>query len=235
MHQPASSPSAGASHCTAQVPRRAHGCGASNGPALRGAARLAALGIDRRDLLRPGSLGLPQLHRDRARPCHICTGTGLARATSAPGPGSLPTHLHRCHLHHDRAQAQLVSLPKVVVSPKLSRRCCAGRFAAHAVQIDHRRVLRLLPPPTSPSSMRACVRPVRVRVHACVSAHHQFSVAAPRSAAAVGHRAQDDDERSVPPSVWATGMAVSSALTVVVVTIWFGMKWWEVPDRPMCV
>ena len=49
--------------------------------------------------------------------CHICTGTGLARATSAPGPGSLPTHLHRCHLYHDRAQAQL----KVVVSPKFPK------------------------------------------------------------------------------------------------------------------
>ena len=45
---------------------------------------------------------LPHLHRDWARPCHVCIGTGLTAATSAPGPGSpLPgpgsplPHLHR--------------------------------------------------------------------------------------------------------------------------------------------
>ena len=37
------------------------------------------------------------------RPCHICTGTGLTPATSAPGLGSPPPHLHRdwanpCHI-----------------------------------------------------------------------------------------------------------------------------------------
>jgi hypothetical protein len=30
---------------------------------------------------------LPHLHRDWAHPCHICTGTGLTPATSAPGLG----------------------------------------------------------------------------------------------------------------------------------------------------
>ncbi len=45
---------------------------------------------------------LPHLHRDWARPCHICTGTGLTPATSAPGLGSPLPHLHRdwarpCH------------------------------------------------------------------------------------------------------------------------------------------
>jgi hypothetical protein len=28
---------------------------------------------------------LPHLHRDWAHPCHICAGTGLTAATSAPG------------------------------------------------------------------------------------------------------------------------------------------------------
>ena len=48
---------------------------------------------------------LPHLHRDWARPCHICTGTGLAPATSAPEPGSPLQHLHRdgAHAHAERA------------------------------------------------------------------------------------------------------------------------------------
>ena len=42
----------------------------------------------------PGS-PLPHPHRDRARPSHILTGTGLAPPTSLPGPGSPLSHLHR--------------------------------------------------------------------------------------------------------------------------------------------
>ena len=38
---------------------------------------------------------VPHLHWDWARPGHICTGTGLAPATSAPGPGSPLPHLRR--------------------------------------------------------------------------------------------------------------------------------------------
>jgi hypothetical protein len=38
---------------------------------------------------------LPHLHRDWAHPCHICIGTGLTPATSAPGLGSPLPHLHR--------------------------------------------------------------------------------------------------------------------------------------------
>ena len=37
----------------------------------------------------------PRLLRDRAHPCHICTGTGLIPATSAPGLGSPLPRLHR--------------------------------------------------------------------------------------------------------------------------------------------
>ena len=36
---------------------------------------------------------VPHLHRDWARPLHICTGTWLAPATSAPGLGSNTSHI----------------------------------------------------------------------------------------------------------------------------------------------
>jgi hypothetical protein len=45
-----------------------------------------------RDWARPC---LPHLHRDLAHPGHICARTGLAPATSAPGPGSPLPHLRR--------------------------------------------------------------------------------------------------------------------------------------------
>ena len=38
---------------------------------------------------------LPHLHRDWAHRCHICAGTGLGPATSAPGPGAPRPHLRR--------------------------------------------------------------------------------------------------------------------------------------------
>jgi hypothetical protein len=46
---------------------------------------------------------LPHLRRDWAHPRHICAGTGLSPATSAPGLGSPPPHLRRdwalpCHI-----------------------------------------------------------------------------------------------------------------------------------------
>jgi hypothetical protein len=46
---------------------------------------------------------LPHLHEHWARPCHICTGTGLTAATSALGLGSPLPHLHcdwahSCHI-----------------------------------------------------------------------------------------------------------------------------------------
>jgi hypothetical protein len=46
---------------------------------------------------------VPHLHWDWARPCHVCTGTGLNPATSAPGLGSILPRLHRdwahpCHI-----------------------------------------------------------------------------------------------------------------------------------------
>jgi hypothetical protein len=38
---------------------------------------------------------LPHLHRDFAHRCHICTGTGLTAATSAPGPAKRSAQLPR--------------------------------------------------------------------------------------------------------------------------------------------
>ena len=61
-----------------------------------------------RTILMLGSIAaslVPHLHRDSTRPCHICTGTRLTPATSAPGLGSpLP------HLHQDSAQESRPSL-----------------------------------------------------------------------------------------------------------------------------
>ncbi len=42
---------------------------------------------------------LPHLHRDWAHPCHICTGTGLTPATSAPESGSPLPHRQRDWAH----------------------------------------------------------------------------------------------------------------------------------------
>jgi hypothetical protein len=60
---------------TAAITRRRHPCG--------GCVRLRLLTVS---TSAPG-LGSPRphLHRDSALPCHICTATGLAPATSAPG------------------------------------------------------------------------------------------------------------------------------------------------------
>ena len=59
---------------------------------------------------------LPHLHRDRARPCHICTGTGLTPPTSPPGRGSPLPHRDlgsRAGLHRDWFRP----------SPRLRRDC----------------------------------------------------------------------------------------------------------------
>ena len=43
----------------------------------------------------PGPSALPQRLRDWAHPCHVCSGTGLTAATSAPGLGSPLPHPRR--------------------------------------------------------------------------------------------------------------------------------------------
>ena len=45
----------------------------------------------------------PYLHCKQAQPGHICTGTGLAPVTSAPGLGSPLPHLHRGWAHPRRS------------------------------------------------------------------------------------------------------------------------------------
>jgi hypothetical protein len=75
---------------------------------------------------------LPHLHRDWARPCHICTGIGPTPATSAWRLGSPLPHLHRdwahrCpHLHRDSGFDRLRLEP----SPA-ARSDCAGGAAWH--------------------------------------------------------------------------------------------------------
>ena len=71
------------------------------GPSLRSPCGVACIDARHPVILTgaPRQTPLPHLHRDWAHPCHICDGTGLTPATSAPGLGSpccspLP-HLHR--------------------------------------------------------------------------------------------------------------------------------------------
>jgi hypothetical protein len=69
----------------------------------------------------------PHLHRDWARRCHICTGTGLAAATSALGLGSLLPHLRRdrarrCHIWAGTGLAAATSGP----GPGATVRCGAS-------------------------------------------------------------------------------------------------------------
>jgi hypothetical protein len=61
---------------------------------------------------------MPHLPRDWARPAHICTGTGLNCATSAPGLGSTVPHLHRdwaqlCHICTGTGLTPATSAPRL--------------------------------------------------------------------------------------------------------------------------
>jgi hypothetical protein len=47
------------------------------------------------DMVKARTHPCSHLHRDRAHPCHICTGTGLTPPASAPGLGSPLPQLHR--------------------------------------------------------------------------------------------------------------------------------------------
>jgi hypothetical protein len=54
---------------------------------------------------------VPHLSQDLAHPCHICTGTWLTPATSAPGLGSPLPHrrwdlAHPCHIHRYLARPE---------------------------------------------------------------------------------------------------------------------------------
>ena len=67
----------------------------------------------------------PRLHlrRDCAHRCHICTGTGLTPATSAPGLGSPLPHLHWDCAHHSHR-------PCALQRSGSSATCCTDRAQA---------------------------------------------------------------------------------------------------------
>jgi hypothetical protein len=69
---------------------------------------------------------LPHLHRNWAHPCHICTGTALAPATSAPGLRSPLPHLQRDWAHHCHICTG-TGLTPATSAPGLSRMCCFVR------------------------------------------------------------------------------------------------------------
>jgi hypothetical protein len=70
----------------------------------------------------------PHLRRDWARRCHICAGTGLAAATSAPGLGSPLPHLRR-----DWARRCHICAGTGLTSPHLHRDCARQRLQLNAV------------------------------------------------------------------------------------------------------
>jgi hypothetical protein len=95
-------------HCSAACPAQTYTNASASWP---GRGRLAPA------TSAPG-LGspVPHLHRVRAHPCHICTGTGLTPATSAPGLGSPLPHLHRdwahpCHICTGSGLTRATSAP----------------------------------------------------------------------------------------------------------------------------
>jgi hypothetical protein len=73
-----------------------------------------------------------------ARPCHICTGTGLAPATSAPGLGSPLPHLHRnrarpCNICTGTGLTRMPNAPVVPAAMTRGERCCAGSMSESLV------------------------------------------------------------------------------------------------------
>jgi hypothetical protein len=68
---------------------------------------------------------LPHLLRNRARPSHTCTRTGLTPATSAPGLGSPQPYLHRdwahpSHIYHrDRCRRYTGPFPRVTPAERI--------------------------------------------------------------------------------------------------------------------
>ena len=79
---------------------------------------------------------LPHLHRVRARSRHICTGTGITPATSAPGLGSPLPHLHRDWEHSCRICTRALGLAALPAGDRpAARRDGARRRNRRAV--DH--------------------------------------------------------------------------------------------------
>ncbi len=80
----------GAESCGITAARRRVRCGRSGAHPPPGRTPAAGMGSPRPHLRRDWAHSLSHLRQGLARPCHICTRTGLAPATSAPGPGLTP-------------------------------------------------------------------------------------------------------------------------------------------------
>ena len=109
----------------------------------------------------------PHLRRDWARPCHICTGTGLTPATSAPGLGTCPPTsapelgTPRPHLRWDSAKSATLhcnvrSMPCRMVSRPPAQTCVtAGRtdrasIGASGCASTYERIRRVRAHPPAP-------------------------------------------------------------------------------------
>jgi hypothetical protein len=107
---------------------------------------------------------VPHLHRDWARPCHICTGTGLAPATSAPGLGSPLPHLHRDWAGKPHASA-LASYPAELRDLVLAAPTDA--FDNNAITLDKARprAARARAPRAAPCVRRGLCRDTALGLH----------------------------------------------------------------------
>jgi hypothetical protein len=81
---------------------------------------------------------MPHLRRDRAHPGHICAGTGLTPATSAPGLGSLPAASAPGHRHRRPTSSKPFSFlssrfrrSRRHSMPAGQRHICTGNALAH--------------------------------------------------------------------------------------------------------
>ena len=118
-------------------------------PALRAAPVAESRRSERKPLKREGGMEGPHLRRDWARRCHICVGTGLAPATSAPGLSVVTNSLQRDYTgggrkvlqrtlpdvrsRHARAQA-LTHAEGLARCEKQTRACTSTHASTHARQ-----------------------------------------------------------------------------------------------------
>jgi hypothetical protein len=115
-------------------------------------------------------LGLtPHLHRDWAHAYHICTGTGLTPATSAPGLGSRLPHLHRdwahpCHI--------FIGTGLTACRPHAGRMCAGASVPVHIGQASRGAKLRHGNPlPGLRRPGRSAYPPLHTRTHEHARTH----------------------------------------------------------------
>jgi hypothetical protein len=116
----------------------------------------------------------------RVHPCHICTGTGLIAATSAPGLSSRSQRRHH-------TQPRMARTPIAVLTTRV-RSSCDAPFHMRSAAVVHR---PCFVPPTVPGPhlcsylARRATATVRDRIRrecACHGAHRAKRTAAPRKA-----------------------------------------------------